>query len=73
MGLHGHADRVSGHQHPLRVDVRLERDTNWLSQRPMAGVFDTSTDNVGLHLENIFLEGELVEEAMTEEYSVVQT
>jgi prophage maintenance system killer protein len=57
----------------MRVDVRLERETVWLSQRQMAELFDTSTDNVGLHLKNIFDEGELVEQATTEDYSVVQT
>ena len=57
----------------VRVDVRLERETLWLSQRQMAEVFDTSTDNVGLHLRNIFGEGELDEAATTEDSSVVQT
>jgi hypothetical protein len=56
-----------------RVEVRLERDTIWLSQRQMAELFDTSIDNVGLHLKNVFAEGELAEEATTEDYSVVQT
>jgi len=55
-----------------RVDVRLERETVWLTQRQMAELFDTSTDNVGLHLKNVFDEGELVEAATTEDYSVVQ-
>jgi hypothetical protein len=57
----------------VRVDVRLERETLWLSQRRMREIFDTSTDNVGLHLKNIFSEGELDEAATTEDYSVVQT
>ena len=57
----------------VRVDVRLEGETVWLSQRQMAEVFDTSTDNVGLHLKNIFGEGELAEAATAEDYSVVQT
>lgn len=57
----------------VRVDVRLERETVWLSQRQMAEIFDTSTDNVGLHLKNVFSEGELDEAATTEDYSVVQT
>lgn len=56
----------------VRVDVRLERETIWLSQRQMADLFDTSTDNVGLHLRNVFAEGELAEAATTEEYSAVQ-
>jgi len=33
-----------------RVEVKLDRDTVWLTQRQMADLFDTSTDNVGLHL-----------------------
>lgn len=56
----------------VRVEVRLERDTIWLSQKQLAELFDTSTDNVGLHLKNVFAEGELAEEATTEDYSVVQ-
>ena len=57
----------------VRLEVRLDRETVWLSQRQMAEIFDTSTDNVGLHLKNVFGEGELDEAATTEEYSVVQT
>ena len=56
-----------------RVDVRLERETVWLTQRQMGDVFATSTDNVGLHLRNIFTGGELQEEATTEDFSVVQS
>lgn len=57
----------------VRLEVRLDQETVWLSQRQMAEIFDTSTDNVGLHLKNVFDEGELDEAATTEEYSVVQT
>ncbi len=57
----------------VRVDVRLERDTVWLTQRQMAELFDTSTDNVGLHLQNVFADGELVERATTEDFSVVRS
>jgi len=57
----------------VRLDVRLERETIWLSQMQMAELFDTSTDNVGLHLKNVYAEGELGEQATTEEYSVVQS
>ncbi len=56
----------------VRVDVRLERDTVWLSQRQMAELLETSADNVGLHLKNIYAEGELGEAATTEDSSVVQ-
>lgn len=55
-----------------QVEVRLDRGTVWLSQRQMAELFDTSTDNVGLHLKNVYDEGELDEESTTEDYSVVQ-
>lgn len=56
------------------VEVRLDagRDTVWLSQRQMADVFETSTDNISLHLKNIFSEGELSEAATTEDSSVVR-
>ena len=57
----------------IRLDVRLERETIWLSQKQMAELFDTSMDNVGLHLKNVYAEDELGEEATTEEYSVVQS
>lgn len=57
----------------IRVDVRLERETVWLTQKQMADLFDTSTDNVGLHLKNIFSGGELDERATTEDSSVVRT
>lgn len=56
-----------------QVDVRLEGETVWLSQRQMADVFDSSTDNIGLHLKNIYAEGELEERGTTEQSSVVQT
>lgn len=56
------------------VEVRLDapRDTVWLSQRQMADLFETSTDNISLHLKNIFADAELSEAATTEESSVVR-
>lgn len=57
----------------VRIDVRLERETVWLSQKQMAELLGTSVDNVGLHLKNIYLEGELDEAATTEDSSVVRT
>ena len=57
-----------------QVEVRLDaqRDTVWLSQRQMADLFETSTDNISLHLKNIFTDGELSEESTTEDSSVVR-
>lgn len=56
-----------------RIQLRAQDKTVWLSQREMAQLFDVSTDNVGLHLKNIYEDGELVRETTTEESSVVQT
>lgn len=56
-----------------QIQLRAEQDTVWLSQRQMAELFDVSQDNVGLHLKNIYEDGELSREATTEESSVVQT
>jgi hypothetical protein len=52
------------------IEVRVQDGTIWLSQRLMALLFDTSTDNIGLHLKNIFKDGELLETSVTETYSV---
>lgn len=54
------------------LDVRLDHDTVWLTQRQMAGLFESWTDNIGLHLKNIFVDGELKEAATTEDFSVIQ-
>ncbi len=51
------------------IEVRFEHDTIWLSQKLMATLFDCSTDNVSLHLKNIFKEGELNKESVTEDFS----
>ena len=56
----------------LRLDVRLEKDTVWLSQKQMAELFGCSTDNVGLHLKNIYSDGELEESSTAEDFSVVR-
>lgn len=55
-----------------QIKLRAKDQTVWLSQREMAELFDVSTDNVGLHLKNIFEDGELRREATTEDSSVVQ-
>lgn len=56
----------------VRVDVRLDSDTVWLTQRQMADLFDSSADNIGQHLKNIFENNEIDEGATTEDFSVVQ-
>lgn len=54
------------------VKALIEDDTLWLTQKAMAQLFGCSTDNVSLHLKNIYAEGELMAEATTEDFSVVQ-
>ena len=55
------------------VEVRVENSTIWLSQKNMGDLFMTSSDNIGLHLKNIFKEGELIAALVTEEFSVTAT
>ena len=52
------------------LDVKLEKETVWLSQRQMSELFDCSTDNIGLHLKNIFKAKELDENQVTENSSI---
>jgi len=54
------------------VEVRLDRETVWLTQRQMADLFNSSTDNIGLHLKNIYNNQELIEISTAEDYSVVR-
>lgn len=53
----------------VKLDVRFDGDTVWLTQKLMSELFDCSIDNISLHLKKIFKEGELNENSVTEEYS----
>lgn len=55
-----------------RIEVRFEHENVWLTQKLMADLFECTTDNISLHLRNIYESGELSEQATTEEFSVVQ-
>ena len=55
------------------VQVMYRDETVWATQKAMATLFDCSTDNVGLHLKNIYNSGELQKDATAEYFSVVQT
>lgn len=57
----------------ISVNAFVKDETIWLTQRGMAKLFDCSTDNISLHLRNIYAEGELLESTTAEESSVVQT
>ena len=56
----------------LRLEVRLEGNTVWLSQKQMSQLFGCSSDNIGLHLKNIYSDHELEELATAEDFSVVR-
>ena len=54
------------------VSVVFKDENFWLTQRGMAELFGCSSDNISLHLKNIYGEGELEPEATAEEISVVR-
>ena len=51
----------------LSLEVKLENETVWLSQQQMATLFDTTKQNVSLHINNIFKEGELNKDSVVKE------
>ncbi|MBC8524464.1 MAG: virulence RhuM family protein [Chlorobium phaeobacteroides] len=51
----------------VTIEVRLEHDTVWLTQAAMAELFQTTRQNISLHLKNIFQEGELLENSVVKE------
>jgi hypothetical protein len=51
-----------------RIDVRLEEETVWLSQAQMVELFQTTKQNISLHIRNIFKEGELDEISVVKDY-----
>lgn len=55
-----------------KLDVRFQDETVWLTQKLMAELFLTTTDNVSLHLKNIYAERELDEFSTTKDFSVVR-
>ncbi len=55
-----------------QVDVRLENETVWLTQAQMVELFQTTKQNVSLHVGNVFREGELEEKSTVKEYLTVQ-
>lgn len=55
-----------------KIDVRIENETVWLSQNQMAELFQTTKQNISLHIKNIFEEGELSEDSTVKDYLTVQ-
>lgn len=56
----------------VTVNAIIKDETIWLTQKAMAELFDCTTDNISLHLKNIYADGELNESSTTEEFSIVQ-
>ena len=55
-----------------QLNVRVEGDTVWLTQQLMAELFNTSKQNISLHIQNIYEEGELSPEATVKKFLTVQ-
>ena len=55
------------------LDVRIEEETVWLTQAQMVELFQATKQNISLHINNIFKEGELMPDATVKEYLTVQT
>jgi len=56
----------------IKIDVRLEDETVWLTQAHMAALFQVKPQNITMHLKNIYAEGELSNEATCKEFLQVQ-
>lgn len=56
----------------FQLEVRVEDETVWLSQAQMVELFDSTKQNISLHINNIFKEGELYHDATVKEYLTVQ-
>jgi hypothetical protein len=55
-----------------KLDVRLENETVWLTQKMMAELFQTTPQNITIHLKNVFDEKELSEDSTCKEFLQVQ-
>ncbi len=55
-----------------RIEVRLENETVWLTQQLMAELFQTTQQNISLHIQNIYAEGELHPEATHKDFLSVR-
>lgn len=56
----------------VKIDVRLDNETVWLTQKLMAELFQTSVPNINMHLKSIYEDGELTESATIKDFLIVQ-
>ena len=52
----------------IKIDVRFENETVWLTQQLLADLFQTTKQNIGQHLQNIFEEGELAQDSVVKNF-----
>ena len=57
----------------VKLNVTIQDETLWLTQKMMAELFDCSVDNISLHLKNIFIDNELDENSVVEDFSITAT
>jgi hypothetical protein len=55
-----------------QIDVRVEDETVWLTQAQMVELFNSTKQNISLHISNVFKEGELSSTSTVKEYLTVQ-
>ena len=56
----------------IKVDVNIKDESVWMSQEVMANLYDTTKNNISMHLKNIFDEGELKKESTVKKFLTVQ-
>ena len=56
-----------------KINVTMEDETVWLTQAQMAELFQTTPQNITLHIKNVYAEGELLEDSTCKDYLQVQT
>ena len=52
----------------FQIEVRVDEETVWLTQSQMVDLFDSTKQNISLHINNIFNEGELLRNSVVKEY-----
>jgi len=56
----------------FQIEVRVDEETVWLTQAQMAKLFNATKQNISLHINNIFKEGELQRNSVVKEYLTVR-
>ena len=54
------------------INVKLEKETVWLTQKQMAELFDNTVPNINMHIKNIYKEGELKKDPTIKDFLIVQ-